>query len=228
MRPNVCAVALSFALAACGGNPDSITGPTGAGNRCRSTEGATGLAACRDYRAGWTFDEAQTDCAGRSGTYEPGSCDDVNLLGRCLVEAKGGIYRLGLSGAASNCEFAAAVCDGLAPGAFTAASVCAGVGGAVVGHCAYRNKYGGNEECRDYIGNWAVRSASRDCADWGATLVEGSPCPEEARIGQCVASADGGRVLISFLGTSGDNCSMAKFGCETFAGGAFTPEAVCQ
>ena len=217
-----------FTLLACGG-ADSITGPTGAGSRCRSKEGAAGLTGCRDYRAGWTFDEAKADCAARGSELEQGkSCDDADLLGRCLVEDRGGIVRLSLSGAASGCSAAFGICESLAPGAFAAAAACTGTGGQVTGHCAYRNKYGGNEECRDYVGQWSTRNAAADCESWDGTLQEGSACPDGARIGQCIANVDGGRVLITFLGTDTDNCSMAKFGCETFARGAFTPEPVCQ
>jgi hypothetical protein len=65
----------------------------------------------------------------------------------------------------------------------------------LLGHCIYTNKFSNSMECRDYVGEWSEQDAKEDCEDQGSTVVLGSACGMEERLGYCFLekAASGGR-----------------------------------
>lgn len=97
--------------------------------------------------------------------------------------------------------------------------------------CGYVNAFSETPECREYRGgSWTQEAAEADCrrvflGRAGTFALEACSFADET--GRCVVgdlSADG-YTLVS----SGDpsSCGAAQTGCETFAGGTFTPDAAC-
>lgn len=98
----------------------------------------------------------------------------------------------------------------------------------VVGHCTYVNGFSKLEECRDYLGDgWTDEDATEDCQDQRSTVVLGSGCGIDTRMGYCVLGADQRYTRITFPGDDASKCSSLKRGCEFFGGGIFDPSLVC-
>ncbi len=98
----------------------------------------------------------------------------------------------------------------------------------VVGHCVYTNKFSSMEECRDYVGEWTDEAATEDCEEQASTVVLGSACNLEERLGYCFLGGEDERwTRISFPGVNAEKCGSMKRGCELFGGGVFDPAPVC-
>lgn len=99
----------------------------------------------------------------------------------------------------------------------------------VVGHCTYTNKFSNLEECRDYLGEWTDQQATADCKDQGSTVVLGSACGIEERLGYCFLEGDQSEqwTRITFPGVNAEKCASMQRGCELFGGGVFDPAPVC-
>jgi hypothetical protein len=96
--------------------------------------------------------------------------------------------------------------------------------------CAYTNRFSSALECKDFTGSgWTLDSARSDCdAQQGSTFTEAG-CAVPASLGQCVL--EGGTELATNLHFPGDDeaqCAITQQGCEVFAGGSFTPSALCE
>jgi hypothetical protein len=107
-----------------------------------------------------------------------------------------------------------------------------GTATAFLASCGYVNAFSESPECKEYRGGtWTQEAAEADCRrvflGRAGTFALGEACVFENETGRCVvgeAEADG-YTLVS----SGDpaSCGAAQTGCETFAGGTFTPDAIC-
>lgn len=135
--------------------------------------------------------------------------------------------------AASFAALALAGCDDAPPTADDAGGPDAGAADpGFVARCDYENPFAGTPECREFRGaGWDEASAGRACARAlpgvrGALLV-GEACALDDEIGRCVVGdlAADGYVIVN--GGDAAACGAAQNGCETFAGGTFTPGAVC-
>ncbi|MCB9600536.1 MAG: proteinase inhibitor [Sandaracinus sp.] len=98
--------------------------------------------------------------------------------------------------------------------------------------CSYVNAFSEAPECKEYRGSWTQEAAERDCQrvflGRAGTFALGEACGFDDELGRCVVGdlAADGYALVS----SGDpsTCDAARNGCETFAGGTFAPEAICD
>jgi hypothetical protein len=98
----------------------------------------------------------------------------------------------------------------------------------IVGHCIYTNKFSNGMECRDYVGEWTERDAMEDCEDQDSTVVLGSACGMEERLGYCFLEEDGDQwTRITLPGVNAEKCGSMQRGCELFGGGVFEPAPVC-
>lgn len=103
----------------------------------------------------------------------------------------------------------------------------------LVGRCRYVNRFSGGDECKAYIGTgWTVEAAETDCARrvLGApgTFDVGLDCGFASELGRCQVGSTGGQgYVLVFAGDDPADCQSTVVGCETFAGGAFTPSQVC-
>ncbi len=98
----------------------------------------------------------------------------------------------------------------------------------LVGHCVYTNPFSNREECRDYLGEWTVEQATRDCKDQRSTIQLDTGCSYEARLGYCVlTNGDGRFTRITMPGDDASKCGPSERGCELFGGGTFDPSPVC-
>lgn len=108
----------------------------------------------------------------------------------------------------------------------------AGPASEFVASCVYENAFAGGDECKEYRGaGWTAESAAEDCDAVFLTLSGelslGTPCAFESEIGRCVVGdvEAEGYVIVSQGDASA--CGGAQTGCETFAGGTFSPTAIC-
>ena len=130
----------------------------------------------------------------------------------------------------------AASADGAATADVTTAADAVGgadvAGTGITGSCAYTNPFSKGPECKSYdVPGWTADTAIADCknAMGGAgTFTPGVACSTASALGTCKVAKDGepGYTLVSG-GTDASQCATAKLGCETFAGGAFTPAGAC-
>ncbi|MCC6809119.1 MAG: hypothetical protein IT381_16950 [Deltaproteobacteria bacterium] len=95
------------------------------------------------------------------------------------------------------------------------------------GSCTYKNGFSKREECRDYLGEWTLDAAKKDCAGWGSALVEGAPCSYESRLGYCVLGGGAQFTRVTFPGADTTKCGGSRTGCEVFGGGTFDPSPLC-
>jgi hypothetical protein len=99
----------------------------------------------------------------------------------------------------------------------------------VVGNCTYVNRFSQREECKDYVGEWDEKTATDDCKGNGSTIVLGSACGIDVRLGYCIFTKekDIRYERITFPGDDANRCSSSQRGCEFFGGGVFDPSPVC-
>lgn len=103
----------------------------------------------------------------------------------------------------------------------------------VRGRCLYANPFSGAEECKAYTGGgWTVEAAETDCTEsvMGAPgrFVADLDCGFAAELGRCtVGDNSGDGYVLVFAGDDPASCQGSVLGCETFAGGTFTPAGVC-
>ncbi|MCA9544789.1 MAG: hypothetical protein KC613_10380, partial [Myxococcales bacterium] len=147
----------------------------------------------------------------------------------------------GAASPSGGADAAAAADQGSAPDAAVSAPADAGTepdaappSGDVVGRCQYVNRFSQGEECKAYVGAaWTAESAAADCEavflNQPGTFEAGVPCGYEAELGSCAVGdmAADGYVLVS-AGNDPADCGLSQTGCETFAGGSFTPAGVCM
>ncbi len=103
----------------------------------------------------------------------------------------------------------------------------------LLGRCLYSNPFSGGDECKAYTGTgWTLARAEADCTDG----VMGAPgrfdaeldCGFESELGRCaVGESDGDGHVLVFAGDDPASCQGTVIGCETFAGGRFSPGAPC-
>lgn len=96
--------------------------------------------------------------------------------------------------------------------------------------CSYASPFTGGSECRDYVGSgWTEADVSADCSMVAGALALGEACSDSDVLGRCVV--DGGtdfEVHYVIYGSDADSCSAQQFGCETFAGGQWQPDPICE
>ncbi|MEW5737871.1 MAG: hypothetical protein AB1938_03035 [Myxococcota bacterium] len=99
----------------------------------------------------------------------------------------------------------------------------------VIGNCTYVNRFSQREECKDYVGEWDEKTATDDCKGNGSTIVLGSACDIEVRLGYCIFTKekDVRYERITFPGDDASRCGPSQRGCEFFGGGVFDPSPVC-
>lgn len=96
------------------------------------------------------------------------------------------------------------------------------------GHCSYVNKFSQGEECRQYEGkDWTSEAVAEDCADQNGTLAEGA-CAAAGSLGTCVLGEGEQKTLVLALGDDPSKCGGQELGCETFGGGTWLPDEICQ
>jgi len=99
--------------------------------------------------------------------------------------------------------------------------------------CVYENSFSSSTECVEYRGGtWDATSAEDACRRvflrQPGELTLDAACELPSEIGRCVVGdldADGYVIVSS---GAPDACGGARTGCETFAGGTFTPDPVCN
>lgn len=95
----------------------------------------------------------------------------------------------------------------------------------VAARCRYTNEFAGQDECRDYLGDYDLEVAREDCEGWRGTLEEGERCDAAAAIGWCVLDKDSDTpIRVSF---EEGTCSENERGCELFGGGVFVAGGAC-
>lgn len=100
--------------------------------------------------------------------------------------------------------------------------------------CYYTNSFAEAEECREYTGaKWTIDTAMEDCQDvfLGAAgdFRPDTGCQFESELGRCeVEDTTETSYLIVSAGSDPEDCALAQTGCETFGGGAFTPDPLCD
>lgn len=101
--------------------------------------------------------------------------------------------------------------------------------GELLGHCTYTNKFTMAPECREYVGaGWAQADADADCAEVAGTPAAGA-CAYPSTLGSCDLKGEPDAfVRLVFPGDDPAQCQATQTGCEVFAGGTFTPSAVCE
>ena len=102
-----------------------------------------------------------------------------------------------------------------------------------VASCVYTNSFANAAECREYRGaGWNEASAASDCAAvfLGAAgeLTVGTACSFDSEVGRCVVGDLGGDGYLTVSSGDASACGAARAGCETFAGGTFTPDPSCS
>ena len=104
-----------------------------------------------------------------------------------------------------------------------------------VKRCEYRNAFTGDPECKQYIGtDWTAESGQNDCelnipGGGGTFLEDETPCGVDPMLGRCdVDTVPGLEYFILLGGDDPANCDGGELACESFAGGTFTGEAVCD
>ncbi len=96
-----------------------------------------------------------------------------------------------------------------------------------LGRCAYLSPFTQAPECRVYSGeDWTSDSVDEDCTQLGGEVVE--MCASEDVLGRCLLESGPGAYEVVAYGTDASSCSGQKFGCETFGGGTWVPEGICQ
>ncbi len=125
----------------------------------------------------------------------------------------------------------AADAAGFADAAAPAVDVAAASG--VIGSCSYTNPFSKGPECKGYPAGkgWTPDGATGDCQNamgGPGTFTAGSDCSLASSLGSCAVAKDGAPPYVIVSGGSDPaQCATAKLGCETFAGGTFTPAAPC-
>jgi len=102
----------------------------------------------------------------------------------------------------------------------------------IVGRCDYQNAFSSAPECKAYTGAaWDEASAADDCAavpfGTNGSFVAGETCGFEAELGRCTVDGDDGYLLV-ISGDDPSQCSIAQTACDTFIGGAWAADPVCE
>ncbi len=96
--------------------------------------------------------------------------------------------------------------------------------------CDYTSVFTQTPECRDYIGAaWTEAEVEADCAGVSGTVNDGIPCATEGVLGRCVfdAGTDWEQQTVIY-GADASACDLSATGCETFGGGTWEPEPLCE
>jgi len=97
-----------------------------------------------------------------------------------------------------------------------------------VGSCVYENRFADSEECVEYLGSdWTEDSAAAACAEAEGAFSATARCDYAAQLGTCLTGGEGDLIRYFFPGEDEADCSIARQGCEIFAGGAFTAGGTC-
>lgn len=96
-----------------------------------------------------------------------------------------------------------------------------------VASCAYSSPFTGALECREYRGSdWTAEAVSEDCAQVGGEEV--AACSSDDVLGRCQLEDGAGAYDVVAYGTDPSECAGQQFGCETFGGGTWVPEGICE
>lgn len=98
------------------------------------------------------------------------------------------------------------------------------------GSCDYVSVFTQSAECREYTGSgWTGEAVIDDCeALYGVSALDAF-CSTQDVLGRCVT--DGGtpeEVKTVIYGFDADSCEVQAVGCETFGGGEWVPEPICD
>ncbi len=96
-----------------------------------------------------------------------------------------------------------------------------------IGHCAYVGTFSKMNECTDYLGEWKVADAEKDCTTLKGTFESGTICSGEGALGMCLLAAKPEQNRTYIISTNAGKCGSARTGCETFGGGYWEPSAFC-
>jgi hypothetical protein len=99
----------------------------------------------------------------------------------------------------------------------------------VLGHCDYTGPNSKLPECKDYLGEWKVADAEKECAGAKGTFASGTLCtPKESdTLGVCLLGAKPEQNRIYIVSTNTGKCGGSRTGCEFFGGGYWQPSSVC-
>jgi hypothetical protein len=95
--------------------------------------------------------------------------------------------------------------------------------------CDYTSPFTSNAECRDYVGSaWTPVEVASDC-DGVQGQVEADGCATAGVLGRCALDAGTDWELqIVIYGDDAASCELQAVGCETFGGGVWVPEMICE
>lgn len=96
-----------------------------------------------------------------------------------------------------------------------------------IGHCAYDGPNSKLPECKDYLGEWAVADAEKDCADVKGKFEGGSICAPTESLGACLLASKPAQARIYIVSSNTQKCAGARTGCEVFAGGYWDAAPIC-
>jgi len=105
-------------------------------------------------------------------------------------------------------------------------------GGEAADHdsCDYTSPFTSGAECRNYLGaGWTTAEVTADCDGVSGELSIGQACASEDVLGRCTIDAGTDfEVDTVIYGTDAASCELQAAGCETFGGGAWQPEPICE
>ncbi|MFZ5445826.1 MAG: hypothetical protein ACOZQL_37890 [Myxococcota bacterium] len=96
-----------------------------------------------------------------------------------------------------------------------------------IGHCEYTGQFSRLTECKDYLGEWTVEAAAKDCSDVKGTFESGTVCTPAAYLGACLDARKPEQTRIYMVTDNTSKCGSARTGCETFAGGYWDAAPIC-
>lgn len=98
------------------------------------------------------------------------------------------------------------------------------------GSCAYTSPFTMGAECRDFVGaGWTDADVQAGCDQLGGEATLGEGCPSDGVLGRCITDEGTDQELhIVSYGDDPTACGDQQFGCETFAGGTWEPDPICE
>lgn len=95
--------------------------------------------------------------------------------------------------------------------------------------CDYTSPFTSNAECRDYVGSaWTEADVAGDCGGVQGQ-VDADSCATADVLGRCGLDAGTDwEVQVVIYGADASSCELQAVGCETFGGGVWVPEPICE
>ncbi|MFO0595858.1 MAG: hypothetical protein U0228_11150 [Myxococcaceae bacterium] len=97
-----------------------------------------------------------------------------------------------------------------------------------IGHCEYTGPFSKLPECKDYLGEWKVSDAEKDCTgDNKGKFEGGSICNPSVFLGACLIAKTPQQTRTYIATDNTAKCGSARTGCETFGGGYWDAAPIC-